>query len=237
MLAGRPPFRSEAGQLVVDLQTKEPTDPRIIVPTIDPALVEIVRRAMHKRPEHRYQSAAEMAEALSLLGSPGAEGRSSIPSRMPSVPPRRPKRKRRRRSALTYARQHPLRVGLGLGTLVAAAILTAVLVVYLVRPHDAHSDREEPTTETPSIPELPSAPAAPSLGPDPEPPETICNDYLELRCRCGMDACDAAELQVSQWRAQGDESWAREACFEALADVPPCDGLEPTEPEVELSPR
>ncbi len=62
MLTGQRPFR---GDRVVDQQLHdELPDPRDLKPDIPEILIDIMRKACQKKPEDRYASAGEMAEAL-----------------------------------------------------------------------------------------------------------------------------------------------------------------------------
>ncbi len=71
MLAGRPPF---AGRSAVELAVSHVTEPPPPLPQVVPAaLVEVVVRALAKKPAERYGDGAEMAGALAqaLVGAPG----------------------------------------------------------------------------------------------------------------------------------------------------------------------
>ncbi len=73
MLAGRPPFLSQGARLLVDIETEEPPPIGSFTPSVDPALTEIVRRAMAKRREQRFPSAKAFADALEAFsGGPRA---------------------------------------------------------------------------------------------------------------------------------------------------------------------
>jgi serine/threonine protein kinase/formylglycine-generating enzyme required for sulfatase activity/dienelactone hydrolase len=65
MLAGQLPFKSEYGQALIYLIINEEPDPlRKYIPGIPPELVQIVSRALEKKRESRYSSAAEMLKDL-----------------------------------------------------------------------------------------------------------------------------------------------------------------------------
>jgi hypothetical protein len=65
MLAGQPPF---SGHSVVDLAMQHVNEPprplRELRPEVSPATEQVVMRAIEKDPEHRFQSAREMSDAL-----------------------------------------------------------------------------------------------------------------------------------------------------------------------------
>ncbi len=70
MLTGQPPFDGDSPILVAARHVGEaPRPPRQLRAEIPPELEAIVLRAMSKRPDDRYQSAAELRDALSLAAS------------------------------------------------------------------------------------------------------------------------------------------------------------------------
>ncbi len=70
LLTGNPPFRGETALSIAVQHLNTPAEPlRKLRPDLPLALRELVEKAMDKRPEHRYQSAAELAEDLRLLGA------------------------------------------------------------------------------------------------------------------------------------------------------------------------
>jgi serine/threonine-protein kinase len=74
MLAGRPPFTSSGTQLLLDIQEREPPDLRSLAPSLPAPLVAAVQRAMRKRPEERFQSAAEMVLAIQPFAQEASVG-------------------------------------------------------------------------------------------------------------------------------------------------------------------
>lgn len=65
MLTGRTPFQSHnTEKLLLQIASKSPPSPEEIEPRVPPALAAIVKKAMSKRPEQRYQTAAMMASDL-----------------------------------------------------------------------------------------------------------------------------------------------------------------------------
>ena len=65
-VTGKVPFNAESfNELLFKIALESPRPVVALVPQIDPAFSAIVERAMSRRPEDRYQSAAEMAHALS----------------------------------------------------------------------------------------------------------------------------------------------------------------------------
>jgi WD40 repeat protein len=63
-LTGRPPFPTDDEQAALTAHlTQRPPAPSEVVPGLPPAMDEVVRRAMAKRPEDRYQSAGELGRA------------------------------------------------------------------------------------------------------------------------------------------------------------------------------
>ena len=80
MLTGRLPFGGENDVAVaVQHVSASPPDPRSFVPGLPSALVAIVAEAMQKRPDDRYQSAAEFASALLRAEPAGRDARGWVP--------------------------------------------------------------------------------------------------------------------------------------------------------------
>jgi serine/threonine protein kinase len=72
LLAGRPPFRAASvTDLLLKHQTEEPTPLESLRPEVPPGVGAVVRRLMAKRPEDRYQTPAEVAEALEPFAAIG----------------------------------------------------------------------------------------------------------------------------------------------------------------------
>ena len=71
LLTGRPPFSGgNVLEILVNLRTTAPVDPREYVPEIPEACVKVIKRTLSKKPERRYQSAAELLiELESILDS------------------------------------------------------------------------------------------------------------------------------------------------------------------------
>ena len=83
MLAGRPPFRSNEGPvLVLQHLRQEPPSLQVLVPEVPPPLAEIVKKALAKEPAARYRNAVQLAHILrtQLRLSP-----SPRPSPLPAV--------------------------------------------------------------------------------------------------------------------------------------------------------
>ena len=70
MLTGRLPFASDAPSAVIHkILHEQPTPPRSVVASADRHLADLALRLMAKRPEHRFQSAAEALATLEQGGS------------------------------------------------------------------------------------------------------------------------------------------------------------------------
>jgi serine/threonine-protein kinase len=241
MLTGRPPFLAQPPQLWNDLLQKEPTDPRIVVPTLPPDLVEIVRKAMSKRPQDRYPSARAMTEALTayLAGSRGS--RSLAPPEAPSVslapPPPAPAR-----SSLLV----PILVGFAM-VVAVGAVLAGVTLAWAMYAGDELEPDPVPApmpiatplpTPTPTMPPVtspvpdvpPTRPTLPSqrpteptpgLGVPPSvaPAQDTCAAYERRACDCPIDPqrCGQARTNIQTWRR--DPEWMQRACATALADA------------------
>ncbi len=71
ILAGRPPFTGPSAQAIVAAQLTQAATPLAQVrPSVPPALAALVMRCLEKRPADRWQSAAEVLEAIEALGAP-----------------------------------------------------------------------------------------------------------------------------------------------------------------------
>ncbi|MGC1273531.1 MAG: serine/threonine-protein kinase [Planctomycetaceae bacterium] len=69
LLAGNPPFRGETALSIAVQHLNTPAEPLLkLRPDLPLALCELVEKMMDKRPEHRYQRAADLAEDLRTLG-------------------------------------------------------------------------------------------------------------------------------------------------------------------------
>lgn len=65
MVSGRPPFDAESAMTLMMMHINDPVpDPRKLNPDIPEPLVAIINKALAKDPNHRYQTAAQMAAAL-----------------------------------------------------------------------------------------------------------------------------------------------------------------------------
>ena len=71
MLAGRPPFVVDGGAPLADRHESEtPAPPSALAGTLPEGLDEVLLRALAKAPEERFQTAAELGEALEELSVP-----------------------------------------------------------------------------------------------------------------------------------------------------------------------
>ncbi|MFE7572502.1 AbfB domain-containing protein [Streptomyces sp. NPDC057539] len=70
LITGRPPFQAPdtAGYLTAHL-TQEPPAPSAVAPGVPPAWDNLVLALLHKDPDRRYPSAADLSQALRQLGS------------------------------------------------------------------------------------------------------------------------------------------------------------------------
>ena len=67
-VAGKRPFEGESvTETMMNIIMQEPLDLSTVAPKAPPSLVEIVGRALQKKPERRYGSAGEMVDALSKV--------------------------------------------------------------------------------------------------------------------------------------------------------------------------
>jgi serine/threonine-protein kinase len=87
LLTGRLPFTGPSGEAVMAAQVGQlPLPPRMLNPYLSPALEAVILRALAKRLEERFQTAADLSAALfaalvmSDPGAPGSLSRPSVPS-------------------------------------------------------------------------------------------------------------------------------------------------------------
>src|SRR5690606_20229882 len=67
MATGQRPFQSETPYTIAVMQvTTQPPSPRSINANVPGAVEQVIYKALKKRPEDRYQSAMELAEALKM---------------------------------------------------------------------------------------------------------------------------------------------------------------------------
>ncbi len=76
MATGRRPFENETPYSIAVMQvTQQPPSPRTVNPAISTAIEQVILKALKKKPENRYQTAVEMAEALKMaIERPAAVG-------------------------------------------------------------------------------------------------------------------------------------------------------------------
>jgi len=137
MLTGDLPY---TGESPVTVALKHIGDP---VPTIDvrdtgvsPALASIVNRLLQKRPEHRFQSASELATALrEARERPAVAGyriSNDAPARVSALPPRRSPMPDRPYSSLRDGDDHRRRLRPWMAVALIAALLAATALGYLL---------------------------------------------------------------------------------------------------------
>ena len=89
MLAGEPPFRANSIDALLRMHlTSEPRALSALRPTVPVGLVRVVERTLAKDPADRYQTAAQLAEAVATAGSGGAtpapgEAAADTPNNLP----------------------------------------------------------------------------------------------------------------------------------------------------------
>ena len=89
MLAGEPPFTGKTVDALLRMHlTTEPRALSELRPTVPVGLARVVARALAKDPELRFQSAAQLAEAVATVGSGGvtptaSDGAADTPNNLP----------------------------------------------------------------------------------------------------------------------------------------------------------
>jgi len=86
-LTGALPFKGEAvGDLLVNICTADPPAPSAIAPDVPPGLDDWMRRALAREPADRFQSAAELCDALSDMCGVSARFGAAVSRDAPFVP-------------------------------------------------------------------------------------------------------------------------------------------------------
>ncbi len=88
MVTGRLPFKGDSPEAAVKLHLTEPVpDPRALVPELDARISAVIMRLLAKKPEDRFQSAADLVKEMSAILStpapppPDAEPSETAPKR------------------------------------------------------------------------------------------------------------------------------------------------------------
>jgi serine/threonine-protein kinase len=89
LLSGRLPFDAESyAHLIVKVRTEQPPLLAEVAPHVPTALAQVVTVGLAREPHQRWQTAAEMAQALrSALAELQASGRGATPHRLPMATP------------------------------------------------------------------------------------------------------------------------------------------------------
>jgi eukaryotic-like serine/threonine-protein kinase len=224
LLTGALPFyHDDIAEMFRRLARDPPPPVRERAPECPEGLVAIVEKALAKRPDQRYQTAAEMAAALAPFATrdagstapPPLASTSAIraaPSRPPSYAP--PPMKKSPTMLIVVAL-----ASVGLVILVVAALVLLAFVV------SVDEDGPPPLPSTPSADDPPAPPPIePTMDPvnvtpmgdpitpitDPEPnpgtpPRTgirVCDEYAEAACRASSNDCRAANERIRVVRRQ-----------------------------------
>ncbi|MFO0843476.1 MAG: serine/threonine-protein kinase [Gemmataceae bacterium] len=157
LLAGRPPFEGES---VLEVAAKHVTDELEPLPNLPEGLWAVLAKMTAKDPRQRYQTPAQVVEAM----QPFAEkrepaGRSGAYVAPPPPLPHPPRRKA------------PWLVAAGAAAVLAAAALTALLTMNPSIPGPVALDKTSGNTEARPTPE-----PAPAEAPPPETKEVASND-------------------------------------------------------------
>ena len=98
LLSSRKPFRNENLFLLLEQIVKEPPEPlALLVPDLPPSLVQLVERAMAKKPEERFQTAKELRNALVAIQQEVAPAEDALAA---ALSPERPRTEATRLLAL-----------------------------------------------------------------------------------------------------------------------------------------
>ena len=166
MITGRPPFYSDDKLEVLSMHTTRDVPLMVEVAAdlaVPPAIEELVRRGLAKRPDDRYSSAAEYVAAIdALLGGFGADG----------VPRSRPSPGRLATAPVVYNTATPVgtlpittapanvatipveqamrgrkRLVLATAAITSITVITAILILFAVRGGNGSPDARAPSPE------------------------------------------------------------------------------------------
>ena len=206
LLTGEPPFRSDSSLSIMLKHKTEPVpEPTSFEPSLPESVCKIVKKAMAKKPEDRYQTCEEIVEDLE-----GVLAEASVPSKAP-------------------AKGEPFHLGqisvkwVALSVAAVVAVLGLAALLFLPEPHEAEHSRPAGATIEPAVsgrtgptrPELPGdaepKPAAPTTAQGPEPrdqqeaakPSASSTDRVEPSLSA-VEAPTAAGLpQYKLWKRLG----------------------------------
>jgi serine/threonine protein kinase len=164
LLTGRVPFRADTPLATIMLQVHEP--PRLDDPTIPPQIVPVLRKALQKDPEDRYESVRAFVTALTGAAVSIASSRAPVPRPATStgsatvdlaaLRPASPPQPDRRPTAVKASKparpltSSELRFGLWMGAS-AAVLLGFVVTLWLtLRPAEPGPGPAEPATQSSS---------------------------------------------------------------------------------------
>jgi serine/threonine protein kinase len=89
LLSSRKPFSNDNLFLLLEQIVKEPPEPlAILAPELPPALVQLVERAMQKRPEDRFQTAKDLRKALITIQQEVAPAEAALAAALVANGPR-----------------------------------------------------------------------------------------------------------------------------------------------------
>ena len=176
LLTGRPPFvDGTPAQVLQKHQTADPVPVTTLRSDVPPAIQTIIRKLMAKRPEERFQTAAEAATALEPFarvgGYPPPVPQSPVP--LPAGPRSAPARLAAPRKPVPFQK-----IALGiLGVLFVAALLVITLSPRINpflrnRPaerEDAVAETTEPQPTHATVPTTTASPTGPAVPPPPAP--------------------------------------------------------------------
>lgn len=207
MLAGQPPYRAETAVALALKHVRDtPVSPRVHRPDLPVEIERLVLKLMAKRPQDRYQSAAEMLrdlarirESLQTSTAPAAlsietETLPDPPKAVAPVEPRVP----------LQARLSEFRIGAGLAaTLVLIGLGAGLFYGYLGRSTDLLGEESPPPAGPPA---LWLAPTWTEVPPQPTPEA----QYRYAQVHAAEAERDAAWLAVPG-RFSNDREWATRA--------------------------
>ncbi len=172
MATARRPFESDTPYSIAVMQvTTPPPSPRAYNPTLSPALEAVILKALRKQPHERFQSAAELLEAVRAAveqGVPLAEAAPPAaapypPQAMPPYSSRYPTPQSTSRIAPPKRRRNTALMGILLGSAFGCGLLTLTLIAGLFLLNVIFPPLPAPTASQSPSPAPPLTRTAPSV--------------------------------------------------------------------------
>jgi len=140
MLTGTLPFKGDSVSLLYKIGHEQPPAPTSLRADLDPALEAIVLKAMARRPEDRFQSAADFSAALGRWLAPAAE----IPPPRAPAPFSKPQDESSGPGGIAKSRRHRLWLAAAAILIAGLSVLTAQVIIRIKGPDGKETEVTAP---------------------------------------------------------------------------------------------